>query len=642
MAGSIHSRQWLLLAVALFGVAVAIVGVVCWRAGAVLRWSMSAESAESNLKFTVSSLSPATDSGFEWVSAPTVFTEAAEFEGNLYVAGPAGLFEYDGAGRQVRDFRVGRELPPAPLTRLTHAVLAGSRQPELIIATDGAGILAFNGSGFRQILPDDRELRHVTALLATASGHLLIGAAKRGLLLFDGQRLVPFHPDFNKLYITELAGSESDLWIGTLDRGVAHWHGGSADWFNEANGLPDARVYSIAVAGAHAYVGGPGGVAEFDSGRFVRARASGVFVRSMLIEGKTLLTGTMDDGILELPLEHQSRDSRELAPIGELSGVTQLFRSGDSLYAVTESGVYARQPAGSWNRMLEPSGGLLTDRNVSALGVDSAGRLWVGYFDRGLDIVEGAGQHARHIEDDHVFCVNRIRPNLFRGATAVATANGLVLFDGAGNRKQVLGKTEGLIADHVTDIASFRDGIVVATPAGLTFIDSEGMRSLYAFHGLVNNHVYTVASSGTQVLAGTLGGVSLLEGDQVRASYTTATSALKHNWITAAVPLDGEWWIGTYGAGMVRMDSSGKFVTGDGAGGDLVINPNALLATGRLLLAGTLGRGLYVMDRKSSRWFAVTEGLPSLNVTALAEANGFVYVGTDNGLLRIPEQRLER
>ncbi|HEX9200006.1 MAG TPA: hypothetical protein VF865_10640 [Acidobacteriaceae bacterium] len=642
MTGSIHARKWLLLAVALLGAAIAMIGTVCWRAGVVLRWARAAESAESNLKFTVSPLLPAADSGFEWVSAPTVFTQAAEFEGHLYVAGPAGLFEYDSGGRPVRDFRVGRELPPAPLTRLTTAVLTGSRQPELVIATDGAGILAFNGSGFRQILPDDRELRPVTAILATASGHLLIGTAKRGLLLYDGQRLAPFHPSFNQLYITELAGSESDLWIGTLDRGVAHWHGGSAEWFGEANGLSDARVYSIAVAGAHAYVGGPAGVAEFDSGRFVRTLASGAFVRSMLIEGKTLLAGTMDDGILELPIERQSRDSRELAPMGELSGVAQLFRSGDALYAVTESGVYARQPAGGWNRVLEPSGGLLTDRNVSALGVDATGRLWVGYFDRGLDIVEGTGQHARHIEDDHIFCVNRIRPNLFRGATAVATANGLVLFDGRGNRKQVLGKAEGLIADHVTDVAAFRDGIVVATPAGLTFIDSEGIRSLYAFHGLVNNHVYTVATSGTQVLAGTLGGVSLLEGDQVRASYTTATSGLKHNWITAAIPLDGEWWVGTYGAGMARVDASGKFMASDGAAGDLVINPNAVLATSRLLLAGTMGRGLYVMDRGSDRWFAVTEGLPSLNVTALAAANGFVYVGTDNGLLRISEQRLER
>jgi ligand-binding sensor domain-containing protein len=319
-----------------------------------------------------------------------------------------------------------------------------------------------------------------------------------------------------------------------------------------------------------------------------------------------------------------------------------LLRAGDALYAVTESGVYAPRKTGGWKPVLAPSGGLLTDRNVSALAVDAAGRLWVGYFDRGLDIVEGATPHARHVEDDHVFCVNRIRANLLRGATAVATANGLVLFDAQGNRKQVIGAAEGLIADHVTDVAAYGDGIVVATPAGLTFMDSSGMRSLYAFHGLVNNHVYTVATNGTQVLAGTLGGASLLEGDRIRASYTTATSALRHNWITAAVPLGGDWWIGTYGAGIARMDSSGKFESSDGASGDLVINPNAMLATGRLLLAGTLGRGLYVMDRTSGRWFAVTEGLPSLNVTALAAANGFVYVGTDNGLLRIPEQRLER
>ena len=282
-----RTKQWLLVAVALLGAAIAI----DWN-GLLAGWGCPSvgeggRECGSNLKFTESPLLPAADSGFEWVSAPTVFTQAAEFEGHMYVAGPAGLFEYDSKGSPLRDFRVGRELPPAPLTRLTTAVLTGSRQPELVIATDGAGILAFNGSGFRQILPDDRELRHVTAILATASGHLLIGTAKRGLLLYDGQRLAPFHPSFHQLYITELAGSESDLWIGTMDRGVAHWHGGSAEWFSEANGLPDARVYSIAVAGAHAYVGGPAGVAEFDSGRFVRALASGAFVRSMLVEGKT-------------------------------------------------------------------------------------------------------------------------------------------------------------------------------------------------------------------------------------------------------------------------------------------------------------------------------------------------------------------
>ena len=58
------------------------------------------------------------------------------------------------------------------------------------------------------------------------------------------------------------------------------------------------------------------------------------------------------------------------------------------------------------------------------------------------------------------------------------------------------------------------------------------------------------------------------------------------------------------------------------------------------MFAGTLGNGLYVYERQSDRWFAVERGLPSANVTALALANGYLYVGTDNGLVRVQEQKL--
>jgi ligand-binding sensor domain-containing protein len=58
------------------------------------------------------------------------------------------------------------------------------------------------------------------------------------------------------------------------------------------------------------------------------------------------------------------------------------------------------------------------------------------------------------------------------------------------------------------------------------------------------------------------------------------------------------------------------------------------------VLAGTLSKGLYVFNRATTRWSVVTDGLPSLTVTALAAGNGFIYVGTDNGLVRISEQNL--
>jgi ligand-binding sensor domain-containing protein len=70
------------------------------------------------------------------------------------------------------------------------------------------------------------------------------------------------------------------------------------------------------------------------------------------------------------------------------------------------------------------------------------------------------------------------------------------------------------------------------------------------------------------------------------------------------------------------------------------VNPNAMLVTANYVLAGSLGRGLYLFDRVSGRWSVIEAGLPSANVTALAVGNGYVYIGTDNGLVRIPEQKL--
>ena len=163
---------------------------------------------------------------------------------------------------------------------------------------------------------------------------------------------------------------------------------------------------------------------------------------------------------------------------------------------------------------------------------------------------------------------------------------------------------------------------------------------MYAFHGLVNNHVYALGVSGDELIAGTLGGISVLSKGYVAVNYTTATSNLKHNWITAVVPLGDEWMVGTYGAGILGFDRSGHFRTYETAPGQFEVNPNAMLVTSSYVLAGTLGKGLYVYDRHSERWTVITEGLPSANVTALSFANGYVYIGTDNGLVRISEQKL--
>ena len=92
---------------------------------------------------------------------------------------------------------------------------------------------------------------------------------------------------------------------------------------------------------------------------------------------------------------------------------------------------------------------------------------------------------------------------------------------------------------------------------------------MYAFQGLVNNHVYALGVSGNALMAGTLGGLSLLDKGNVQFNYTTASSGLKHNWITAVVPVGQEWMVGTYGAGVLALDRSGHFHSFEHATGSI-------------------------------------------------------------------------
>ena len=649
---------------AVFAIAAAIlcllvVGLVVWRAQSALVRSERDLAAREDLPVEVRALAPQPNPGFEGVEAPAVFKSAAEFDGRLYLAGPPGLFAYSADGTLEHIYRTGLDLPAAPLGQMAVATLADARQPELLVATRGEGVLAFDGQVFRQIRSSDADSRQITALLPLASGRLLLGTAKRGLLVYDGKSLRRFHSTTDDVYVTALAGTESELWIGTLDRGLLHWSGGQTERIAEAQGLPDSHVEAIALDGDRVFVATPVGVAELRAAKVARVLAAGRYAHALLAEPGALLVGEFEGGILRVDLGAQPEGPAARRPIdanfGPINGpahpsppgssaattpIEQFLAVGDARYAVTGSGLLHLEPGGQWSKILTGAGALLTDRDISALMVASDGRLWVGYFDRGLDILPAAGGDPIHVENDHVFCVNRILEDTRSGAIAVATANGLVLFDHDGRQRQVLDRNSGLIASHVTDVALYGDSLVAATPAGITFLDADGAHSLYAFQGLVNNHVYALGASASRLLVGTLGGLSLVSGGEVQRNLTTANSGLRHNWITGLAPAGSDWLIGTYGAGILRLDAAGNVTAIDATRSGTVVNPGAMLSDGRLVLAGTLGQGLLVGDASGTRWKSVTAGLPSLNVTALAIDKRVVYVGTDNGLVKISEDKL--
>jgi ligand-binding sensor domain-containing protein len=615
--------------------------------------------SDGRLDFTLATVTNSEHPGFEPLSAPANYSAGAVFQGKLYLAGAGGLAEFLAVDSRPRRFRPGLELPPAKIVGIATGAIRGDSRPSLILATAGEGVLFYDGNTVRQLLPRSLSARDVTAVLPLGSGDLLIGTRQAGLLVYNGKTLTLFQPNLADVSVTGLAGDVGDLWIGTRSQGIFHWHAGQLDAFDSSTGLPDQQVESIAIGLSNVYVGTPLGVAEFSGSRINRILARGFFAHALATDGVTLTIASIDQGVQEIALTgHLAAHSAS----EESLQADSFFSAGDKggLLAVTRSGLVRREASGEWRVVVTAESSPLADSNIAALNFAPDGRLWVGYFDRGIDILnlsgassEDSASPAEHVEDDHIFCINRIVTDPVRHTIDVATANGLVLFDASGHQRQVLLRRDGLMADQVTDIAFTRDSTVLATPAGLSFIEPSGMRSLYVFNGLVNNHVYALAANANRsaLLAGTLGGISYVNDGAIRRNLTTANSGLKQNWITAIASVGGDgsggddssqdrWFVGTYGAGVMALDSAGHIAAIDGATRPAVINPNAMMVTRQHVFAGSLSNGLFVYNRSANRWSILTAGLPSRNVTALAEHDGQVYVGTDNGIVRIDESRL--
>jgi hypothetical protein len=601
--------------------------------------------------------------GFETVASSPSYTSGAFFLGELYLGGGSGLLVLHANGTPSLRLRPGFELPVAPINGMASGPLRGADEPQLLLATGGAGMLLLErGSGtrpaLRQLLPADAEARNLTAVLPLATGEVLLGTQRRGVLLYNGATLTPLElhlPGVNPatLQITALAAVDAASYlIGTRNAGVFYAHGGVVDHADSSSGLPDDQVDAIAVSAASIFVGTPVGTAEFNLAapafRPTRTLAKGTFGHALAVDDRQLMIGTLDQGVQQIPLaagpalRHVSISAGPSAE--SMQRVDAFLPSPGALFALAD-GTLLRQAGTAWTPALPPEAATLTNANISALTFAPDGTLFVGFFDHGVDLLSPEGG-VRHLEDDHLFCINRLVVDPQRNTVAAATANGLVLFDAQGRPRQTLTHRDGLISDHVTDVRFTPGGTAVATPAGITFLGPAGAESLYAFQGLVNNHVYALASDDStgRLIAGTLGGVSILQANVVQRNLTVANSSLKHNWVTSLLTLpDGTTLVGTYGAGVEALDRQGRFTPIDLPAGephDLVINPNALYATPAHVYAGTLGHGMLVYSFASGRWSALTAGLPSLNVTAFASRAGELYVGTENGLVRIAEANL--
>ena len=88
-------------------VTLALAALVVWRSSQAIHSASEDVRAEREFRFVMQPLLQPVNAGFELISSPAVFLEAARFEDHLYIAGPAGLLEYTPEGALLHQYAVG-------------------------------------------------------------------------------------------------------------------------------------------------------------------------------------------------------------------------------------------------------------------------------------------------------------------------------------------------------------------------------------------------------------------------------------------------------------------------------------------------------------------------------------------------------
>lgn len=664
-----------MIAIAVAGVFVAVAAVVFYllHLNSRINGEREQQSASARVQVEERRLrAPSTDGLTAYLNASDA-RAVADLAGTRYLATSGGLIALDAAGSIKRRYTSLDGLTDNDLTSL--AVF----RDRLFIGTATAGLMAFDGNQFTAYGFVKPGAARVSVMLATET-ELLIGTLDGGLFEYDGEQFTrrfnsATGADFSR--VTALLPFESRLYIGTHDRGLYIWREAHIEHLSAGEGLPSVHVTALAALPSSFSDSGSIGVATdfglvgINDANEIKPITTRPNITSLAVSDGRLWAGLFSGGVIDVGADRKDRKPSSNETRTSLSETAGLPRSapaivyaGDGyLWALTAEGAFAREEGATGPAFQSMAGSIVGERMLTAgqimsLAFDGAGRLWVGYFDRGIDVIAPeTSERLAHIEDDRVREVNFIAFDKDGDQILAATSRGLVVFDGRYKQTVLTRERGGLINDSVAHVSlanissplaetsgatpvniSRSRALVLATAGGLTEILGGRARSITAFHGLASNHLYTTAAIGSRLFVGSLAGLAELEGLRVVRTYKSSNSRLSHDWVTALQEAAGTLYIGTNGGGVDALLPTGEWVSFADEKGRFEVNQNAMHFDGERLYIGTSDRGLLVYNTHARRWTQISAGLTSQSVTAITSDDQFIYAGTSNGLVRIEKR----
>jgi len=559
--------------------------------------------------------------------------------------------------------------PGQPLERWGGAGVEGvAVTPEGLLVAGASGVGLVRGGRTTDISAGLPTL--AASALALWRGHAIVALRSGGLFLRRGDAWEEARCGWGTLQVRVLAENEAgELFVGARE-GLfrAAWGSRSMDR------LDTHPVRAVAVGPGAVLAGGEEGLFRIEPRRAVRLETPEPWVESAALVGSEALVVTaaglvggpwdgsgplrpvaggddLSSGVLEGEALYglggtdatrvrriaSGRVFEEIlpSPARRLLLADGAAAGSPALFADTEEGLLRRE-AGGW-KTAAPKPAALPPGPAHVTALAWLGdELVAGFFDGGLAVArdEGASLSWRGVPGSSVWGVNAL---LSAGSVVhVASLRGAARFDG-----RRLTPVEGPGAAF--SLAATTEGVAVGYGQGVLL---PGPRLLSAFHGLPGNQALALAS-GEALFVGTPSGLGAVEAGRVRWRVASGEGKLPHPWVTALALLEDDLFVGTYGGGVVRRRASRRspatgsrvdpatyvpFVETEG----LKVNTGCLVEAAGRIYMGSDGQGLFRLSRDGSRFVPLRLALPSPRVTALLPGRGALFVGTDQGIARLP------
>jgi hypothetical protein len=457
---------------------------------------------------------------------------------------------------------------------------------------------------------------HARTLQEDAGGRLWIGAREG---LFRAAWGAPALERLDRAPVRALALADGGVVVAGGEEGLRRIEPGRATVL----AAPDPWIDWVGLCGGELWLVTPAGLARGPLDGNLAPVPGGEDAVSAAVAGTRVYAA---GGGRLLRFEAGGRGVEEFLP----ARPRRLLAASGRVFADTDAGLY-RQTASGWALALPRPPALPPgSAHISALGLLGS-RLVLGVFNGGLALGEPrAGDWAwSALPGAPAWAVNAILPS--GNGMYVASLRGAARFDG--RRWTPMGEAG---SGPAFALAATRSGIAVGYGQGLLL---PGSRFLSAFHGLPGNQALALAG-GEPLYVGTPSGLGAVSGSRVAWRVTAGEGRLPHPWVTALVLRGDGLYIGTYGGGVARRVASdgspkGSFEAFPETEG-FKVNAGCLVEAGGRLYLGTDGRGLFRLSRDGARFEPLALPLPSPRITAILPGPDALYVGTDEGLARLP------